>query len=201
MATRKLFALPVLSCIDEFEEWLHETEIWQCLTDLDKDKQGPAIYLSLDEKIRKICSDIKVKDLNSENCVDILVNKLQCLFPKDINQAAYVAYDKCETFKRPINMSMVYFINEFERLYNNIKKFEMELPAGVLAYRLLKSAEISEDKQQLIRATLTSFSHERIKRQLKAICDNLSQEISSLPLKVKPVFESKGYRKDGYYSR
>ena len=52
MATTKLFVLSILSYIDEFEEWLHETEIWQCLTDLDKDKQGPAIYLSLDEKIR-----------------------------------------------------------------------------------------------------------------------------------------------------
>ena len=52
MATRKLLVPPVLSCIDEFEEWLDETEIWQCLTDMDKDKQGPAIYLSLDEKIR-----------------------------------------------------------------------------------------------------------------------------------------------------
>ena len=54
----------------------NETEIWQCFTDLDKDKQGPTIYLSLDEKIRKTCSDIKVKDLNSENGMDILVNML-----------------------------------------------------------------------------------------------------------------------------
>ena len=98
-------------------------------------------------------------------------------------------------------MSMVDFINEFERLYNNIKKHGMELPTGVLAYRLLKSAKISEDKQQLARATLTSFSYECMKRQLKAIYENLSQEMSWLPLKVQPVFESKGYRKDVYYSR
>ena len=80
--TKKLFAPPVLSCIDEFEEWLHETEIWQCLTYLDKDKQGPAIYLSLDQKNRKTYSDNKVKDLNGENGVDILVNKLKSLFAK-----------------------------------------------------------------------------------------------------------------------
>ena len=129
MATRKLFVPPILSCIDEFEEWLHETEIWQCFTDLDKDKQGPTIYLSLDKKIRKTCSDIKVKDLNSENGVDIyLVNKLKSLFAKDINEAAYLAYDKFEIFKRPIDMSMVDFINELQRLYNNIKKYEMESP-------------------------------------------------------------------------
>ena len=53
---------------------------------------------------------------------------------------------------------MVDFINESERLYNNIKKHEMELPTGELAHRLLKNAEISKDKQQLARATLTSFS-------------------------------------------
>ena len=84
--------------------------------------------MSLDEKFRKTCSDIKVKDLNSENGVDILVNKLKSLFEKDINEAAYLAYDKFEIFKRPIDMSMVDFINELERLYNNIKKYEMELP-------------------------------------------------------------------------
>ena len=82
MATRKLFVPPILSCINEFEEWLHETEIWQCLTDLDKEKQGPVIYLSLDEKIRKTCSDRKVRDLNSEHGVDILVNNLKSLFAK-----------------------------------------------------------------------------------------------------------------------
>ena len=116
---------------------------------MDKDKQGPAVYLSLDEKIRKTCSDIKVKDLNSENGVDILVNKWKPLFAKDINQTVYLAYDKFETFKRPIDMSMVGFIHEFERLNNNIKKYEMELPTGVLTYRLLISEEISDDKQQL----------------------------------------------------
>ena len=121
-------------------------QTWPCLTDLDKDKQGPTIYLSLEEKIRKICSDIKLKDLNSDNGVDILVNKLKSLFTKDINQAAYLAYDKFETFKRHIDMSMVDFINKFETFYKNIRKYEMELPTGLLGCRLLKSAEISEDK-------------------------------------------------------
>ena len=95
-------------------------------------------------------------------------------------------------------------IDEFERLYNNIKKYEMELPTGVLAYWLLKSEDISEDKQQLARATLPEFSYECMKRQLKAIYDNLSQEISSAPVKVEPTYEVKGYHrpgKDGYYSR
>ena len=80
MATRKLFVPPTLSCIEEFECWLHETEIWHCLTDLENEKQGLAIYFSLNEKIRKTCSDIKVKERNSEDGVNILIKKLLKLY-------------------------------------------------------------------------------------------------------------------------
>ena len=121
MATAKLFVPPKLSSIDDFEDCLHETDIWQCLTDLDKEKRGPAIYLSLDENIRKTCCNIKLKDLNIDDGVDILLCKLKSLFAKDINQVTFIAYDKSEMFKRPENMNIVEFINEFERLYNNIK--------------------------------------------------------------------------------
>ena len=41
--------------------------------------------------------------------------------------------------KRPANTNIVDFVNKLESLYNNIKKYDMELPTGVLAYRLLKS--------------------------------------------------------------
>ena len=47
MATRKLFVPLILSCIGEFEEWLHETQNLQCLTDLGKDKQARSHNLSV----------------------------------------------------------------------------------------------------------------------------------------------------------
>ena len=84
MAIRKLYVPPTRNGIKEFEDWLHETEIWQCLTDLEVEKQGPTIYLSLDDKIRKTCLDIKVKDLNSKDGVNILIIKLKLLFAKEI---------------------------------------------------------------------------------------------------------------------
>ena len=182
----------MLSFIDDFEDWSHETEIWQCLTDLDNNKQAPAIYFFLDENIRKICCDMKVKDLNSDDGFDILLCKLKSLFAKDINQAAIIAHGKFEMFKRPGNMNIVDFINEFERLYNNIKKSDMELPTGVLGYRLLKSADISEGKQQLAGATMSSFTYDDMKKQLKAIYGNLStNEIkgSTTNINVEPTYK------------
>ena len=40
----------------------------------------------------KTQSEIQVKDLNSDDGVEILITKLKSLSPKDINQAAFLAY-------------------------------------------------------------------------------------------------------------
>ena len=54
-----------------------------------------------------------------------------------------MAYDKFETFKRPDDMSNADYINEFERLKIRICYFHMDLPTGILAYKVLKNANIS----------------------------------------------------------
>lgn len=38
MTNEKLCMTPSLKTMDDFKEWLYETEIWKCLTDLDKKK-------------------------------------------------------------------------------------------------------------------------------------------------------------------
>ena len=50
----------------------------------------------------------------------------------------------------------------------------MTLPTAVLAYHVLKSANISNEKQQLARATITELNYKNMKKQLKAIHDSNS---------------------------
>ena len=59
-----------------------------------------------------------------------------------------MAYDKFENFKRPDDTNIVDHMNESERLNNQIKHFNMELPTDVLAYKIFKNANISDEKQQ-----------------------------------------------------
>ena len=68
-----------------------------------------------------------------------------------------------QVFHRPSNMTTVDYLNEFEGLYNSIKCYDMKLATGVLAYHVLKNANISSEKQQPIRATLTLLAYECIK--------------------------------------
>ena len=124
---KNLFTTPS----DDFETRVHEVGIWQCVTDLEVKKQGPAIYLALEGP--EACSNIDVKELHSENGVKIIIEKLKSLYAKDVNQAAFMAYENFENFTRPEGMSILDYINKFDQLYEVIKKYQMELPDGVLA--------------------------------------------------------------------
>ena len=51
MASKQImFQPPILKSGEDFENWEHEIKIWQCVMDLKKKKQAPAIYLSLEGK-------------------------------------------------------------------------------------------------------------------------------------------------------
>ena len=63
----------------------------------------------------------------------------------------------------------------------------MEVPIGVLAYKVLKNAELSNEKQQLTQATVVFLTYENMKKQLKAIFDSYTSSQSSEDIDVKFV--------------
>ena len=65
---------------------------------------------------------------------------------------------------------MIIFI-EFEKLNHKLNELNITLPEPVLAYRLLKSANIGSEKEQLTRATLKHLTYDDMKSQLKKIFD------------------------------
>ena len=97
---------------------------------------------------------------------------MKTLYDKDAAQAAFIAYEEIETFQRPPSMRILDYINEFERRNNKIKSKKIELPDAVLAYRLLKSANVSEQKQTLARATISKSTFEDMEKQLRQFLTN-----------------------------
>ena len=132
-----------------YENWKREIEIWQAFTDLAPKKQGPAIFLTLQMKALEAALEIEIKDLTDDQGVKKLIEKLDSLYLEDINQSAYAAYESFEMYRRPKDMNMKEFLNNFGRLYNKLKVYQMELPDGVPAYRVLKSANLSEENEKL----------------------------------------------------
>ena len=90
MATSTSFkAPPSLAKSNCYEDWLKEIEIWQAFTDVVQEKQGPAIFLTLEGKAREAVLNLDIKDIKGSNGVENIIKALDKLFKKDKLQSAY----------------------------------------------------------------------------------------------------------------
>ena len=55
----------------------------------------------------------------------------------------------------------------------------MILPTGVLAYKVLNNANISSEKEHLIRTTIVTLTFESMTKQLKAIYDSSGNSVNN----------------------
>ena len=69
--------------------------------------------------------------------MQLILQRFDTLYLEDTIQMADLAYQTFETFQRPENMTMKDYLVKFEHLYTKIKDHKMEVPDGVLAYRVL----------------------------------------------------------------
>ena len=141
---------------------------------------------------KKACSNIKVEDICGARGYELIMAKLEEVFAKDKEQELFNSCREFETFKRKPEMSINEYITEFERLYGKLSSENMTYPDSVLAYKLLINANISEEKQQMCRATMGKLSLENITKQLKVIHDATGIEktttTSEVVVKEEPVF-------------
>ena len=85
-------------------------------------------------------------------------------------------------------------------LFDSIMIYKDMKPSGVLAYRVLKSANSTPEKKQLARATTTAFTYENMKKQLKARHDSSSSNlIDSFEIKSEPTFANKAKDEHNFY--
>ena len=200
-------APPALSKCSSYDLWFKKIEIWKHFTDVPEAKQASAIFLTLEGKAREAVLELDVAILASDNGVKHLTDRLDKLYSKDKAQLAYEAYDSFERFKREDAMSMTDFINEFERLHNKAKAYDCQVSDTVLAYRVLKSANLSREHEQLARATIGELSYSNMTTQLKKIfgdSPNFGFPDSLSTVKVEPIYEVSGdhgdFPEDGSYS-
>ena len=89
--------------------------------------------------------------------------KLDKVYLKDESSQAYEAYGTFEKFVRPSGMSKSDYVIKYEQLYFKAKSFHMEMQDGVLAYKLLKSANLTNEQKQLIKATVSKMDYQIMK--------------------------------------
>ena len=180
--------------IQTWKEYKKELMMWKTLTSLEDNKIGPALYLALKGKAKEVIKDIDIQEIAVAGGLDKIVNALDEVFKKDENQEAYIAYKTFEEFRRSKDMKVKDYIIKFESLHTKLKSLKMELPEGVKAYRLLHSANMSEEECRLCLATIKEFKYNDMKMQVMKICgdevSSANSSFGSMTIKEEPVFLS-----------
>ena len=113
------------------------------------------------------------------------MKKLDTHFLEDVNQSAFRAIKTFENYQRPPWTSLEEFLIKFGRLVTKLKDFNILLPEPVLAFRALKSANITKDNEKLVKATVSKLMLSSVSEQLRKIMHGHSS--SDLSPNTSPV--------------
>lgn len=160
---------PALNEKISYSNWKKEITIWDKFTSLKPEQKGPAVFFQLDGEARDAIRELGDDLTNPDKGLKDVLSALDKMYLKDSCILAYESYETFESFKRPNSMSINDYVIKFEALFRTAKSHEMDIPDGVLAYRLLNNANLSEDKKQLIKATLKEMKYDEMKEKLKKV--------------------------------
>ena len=94
-------------------------------------------------------SQLTATDIENENGMKLLIEKLDEVIESDKVNEAYLVYLRFINFHKSDEMLMTDYIIEFEHLYHKMTNHEIPLPNTVLTFKLLDCAKLNEDERKL----------------------------------------------------
>ena len=186
MATATYNATPpsLSSCNNNYRAWKKLIKHWQNLCSLSKPNRASAILLTLSGKALNAALQIPEEDLAKDDGVETLLKQLDTLYIKDELSEKFKALETFETYRRPSSSSIRDFLIEFENKHFKIKEFKVTTD-DLLGFRLIKAANLSHDKEELIKATVTELTYNEVKTKMSKIFPDESHQrlvLQYLPL-------------------
>lgn len=199
MASKNNFkAPPAMTDGLSYKDWVKELEIWSRFTEMNKNKQGGALFLTLEGKPRRtVLDEVTADQIDSADGVKHITKVLDALFLKDKSQMGFQAYDEFIKFRRTGNTPISDFLVDFNLKYNTIKSYDMTLPDGVLAYTLLTCANLSDEQARVCTATVHNLTYDDMRKQIERVCVSLPTE--SVQRKDTSVIEPQFYHEETSY--
>ena len=147
----------------KYEQYKSEINFWQKLTSVEETKQAMMVALSLPgagyENIRsnvfeKLTEDELGKNTGMKTLLDFMDKYLK-LDPLSDSWQKFLEFECCVRAGR----RMREYVCDFDSKHNQIAKLDMKLPSAILAFKLIKNAEIGENDRKLV---ITGMNYEKI---------------------------------------
>ena len=165
---------PSLKNAKSYDDWLKLLKIWRLYTTIPAKRQGPSLILILHDEAQEAALELSETEISSETGIDNIIVKLDNLYKKDTTLQKYNTLEEFETYKRKENTNIQQYIIEFEKRLNKTKSHGTTWSDDLLAYRLLKNANLTESHQQLAKATISQLTYTDMKEKLKSIFNESS---------------------------
>lgn len=156
-------APPLLSSSKSYNDWKKLIELWTDLTTLAKNKQGPALVLSLEGKAQEAALELDSASIAHDDGVRLIIDRLDKIYEKDKLTEKYNAIEKFETYRRPKSMSIRDFLVEFDKRLYKTQSYKTTMSEDLKAYRLLKAANLDPTHEQLVKATVSDLIYSEVR--------------------------------------
>ena len=74
---------PILQDEEFYTRWMQNLQIWMHLTDLPKEKQGLAVFLSLSQNLYECVRHLSMADINQAKGLELIMDKLGEIYLQD----------------------------------------------------------------------------------------------------------------------
>ena len=173
MSSRNFKSPPVMREDMTYEDWKSDVEIWSDFTDLEPEKKGSAVFLTLVGKSQQtVRAGVTRAEMKSAAGLQKVLTCLDELYKKDEASSGFSAYEDFSDYRRPAGVSIKDYLVEFNLKYSKLKAYKMELPEGVLAYYVLKCANLTDEQTNICKATCTDLKYSDMKKQIEKVTSN-----------------------------
>jgi len=182
-----------------YELYKQELLAWAEVTDLHVNKRGVAIALSLPEDdesaIReKVFNQLSLDELKADDGLNKLITFLDKHLAKDDLSDSLEKFEDFEDFQRVEGQSVQEYISIFDSKYRKIEKKNMKLPPEILAFKLLRKANIKKEEKMLVLTGMNYDQKDTLYDEAKKSLKKFKGEGGSSPtqgaaaIKLEPTY-------------
>ena len=164
--------IPTLTGTRNYKLWKLQIQAWTFVTEMSKEKQALAVALNLPEddkwKIKeKVFGQLELDVLNSENGMCVLFEFLDEYLLEDELMDSWNKFEDFEKFERKHGQNIREYVADFDLKFRKLEKIHIKLPCEILAFKLLRNANLSKQERMLVLTGVNFAEKENMYLQTK----------------------------------
>ena len=191
-----------------YEQYKVKLEAWQAITDSHKEKQAIALPLSLPQTPdttgtrERVFDELELSDLKKEDGMKTLTDYSDKNLGKVDLVDSLEKFEDFEDFTRRSGQSINDYVAEFDQKYNKLRKLKLELPSAILAFKLFRRANITQEERLLVLTAMNYTEKQKLYGQAKTSlkkfkgeqiaggCSGGSVSVESSAINLEPVYST-----------